>query len=113
MRIHDEELGPMRWHVQLNGEKITAEAVVETTRVQELLRTHQDLLESKLNALGVQVEDFEVSVDNGSNRYAALLEQKKCRLSERSGEDNVCPDDSEPSTMKTDSARNRGLDLYV
>jgi flagellar hook-length control protein FliK len=113
MRIHDEDLGPMRWHVQLNGEKITAEAVVETTRVQELLRTHQDLLESKLNALGVQVEDFEVSVDQGSNRYSALLEEKNRRLSERSGEDNSCLEDAEPSTVKTDSARDRGLDLYV
>ena len=113
MRIHDEELGPMRWHVKLNGERITAEAVVETTRVQELLRTHQDLLESKLNALGVQVEDFDVSVDQGSNRYAALLEQQECGPSEGSGEDTLSSDDIERSTSNGDLARDRGLDLYV
>jgi flagellar hook-length control protein FliK len=103
----------MRWHVQLNGEKITAEAVVETTRVQELLRTHQDLLESKLNALGVEVEDFDVSVDQGANRYSALLEQRESRRSEGVGEDTLNPDDAEPSALKADIARDRGLDLYV
>jgi flagellar hook-length control protein FliK len=103
----------MRWRVQLNGEKITAEAVVETTRVQELLRTHQDLLESKLNALGVQVEDFDVSVDHGSNRFSALLEQKESRPSERSGEDTLSPGETEPPAEKADMARDRGLDLYV
>ena len=113
MRIHDEELGPMRWHVKLNGERITAEAVVETTRVQELLRTHQDLLESKLNALGVQVEDFDVSVDQGSNRYAALLEPQEYGPSEGSGEDTLSSGDIERSTSNGDLARDRGLDLYV
>jgi len=113
LQIHDEELGPMRWHVQLNGEKITAEAVVETTRVQELMRMHQDLLESKLNALGVEVEDFDVSVDQGTNRYSALLEGKEFRPSERSCKDTLCPGDTEPSALRADMARDRGLDLYV
>jgi flagellar hook-length control protein FliK len=103
----------MRWRVQLNGEKITAEAVVETTRVQELFRTHQHLLESKLNALGVQVEDFQVSVDQGSNRYSALLEQRESRPSLRSGEDTLSPGDTERPALKADMARERGLDLYV
>jgi hypothetical protein len=103
----------MRWHVQLNGEKITAEAVVETTRVQELLRTHQDLLESKLNALGVEVEDFDVSVEQGANRYSALLDQNESRRSEGPGEETLDPGDTEASALRPDTDRDRSLDVYA
>lgn len=66
----------MRWHVRLNGEKITAEAVVETTRVQDLLRSHQDVLQAKLNAISVEVEDFDVLFDQGSQGFSSFSERR-------------------------------------
>jgi flagellar hook-length control protein FliK len=113
MRIHDEELGPMRWHVQLKGERITAEAIVETTRVQDLLRNHQDVLEAKMNALGVEVEDFDVSVDQGSRRFTSLLGQKETGRFDPSGQDREHPDEREPLASTNRHDRSQGLDLYV
>ena len=113
MRIHDEELGPMRWHLQLSEGKITAEAVVETSRVQELLRNHQDVLEAKLNALGVEVEDFEVSVDRGSQEFTPSPRQDGSTQTDPSNEKTVSCNDTERSGMSEAPKGDQGLDLYV
>jgi|GEM_PF-1469970 len=113
MRIHDEELGPMRWHIQLRGGTITAEAVVETSRAQELLQNHQDVLEAKLNAMGVEIEEFDVSVGEGSQRFAAFSDPDTSAHSGRSTAD-LPPDAlTEPVLSNLPRHQDRGLDLYV
>jgi flagellar hook-length control protein FliK len=113
MRIQDEELGPMRWHIHLRGGRITAEAIVETSRVQELLQNHQDVLEAKLNAMGVEVEEFDVSVDEGSHRFAAFSESDGSRHTGRSTEDHPHDVIMDPVVSKMQRHQDRGLDLYV
>ena len=113
MRIQDEELGPMRWHIHLRGGKITAEAIVETTRVQELLQKHQDVLEAKLNAMGVEVEEFDVSVDEGSQRFAAFSDPGGSRQTRRSTENPPHDMRLEPVISKLQRNQDRELDLYV
>jgi hypothetical protein len=113
MRIQDEELGPMRWHIHLRGGRITAEAIVETSRVQQLLQNHQDVLEAKLNAMGVEVEEFDVSVDKGSHRFAAFSESDGSRHTGRSTEDHPHDVIMDPVVSKMQRHQDRGLDLYV
>jgi flagellar hook-length control protein FliK len=113
MRIQDEELGPMRWHIHLRGGKITAEAIVETTRVQELLQKHQNVLEAKLNAMGVEVEEFDVSVDEGSQRFAAFSDPGGSRQTRRSTENPPHDMRLEPVISKLQRNQDRELDLYV
>jgi flagellar hook-length control protein FliK len=113
MRIHDEELGPMRWHVRLDGEKITAEAVVETTRVQDLLRTHQDVLHAKLNAIGVEVEDFDVFVDQGSQRFSPFSERRGAARSGRPAVETLSPVEVLRPGPMAGTTQDRRLDLYV
>lgn len=113
MRIHDDELGSMRWHVRLDGEKITAEAVVETTRVQELLRSHQDVLQAKLNAIGVEVEDFDVFVDQGSQRFSSFSERRVARPSLRTPEEALPLTGFKRPGRIADTTLERRLDLYV
>ncbi len=112
MRIQDEELGPMRWHIHLSGGKITANAIVETSRVQELLQNHQNLLEAKLNAMGVDVEEFSVSVDEGSQRFAAFSDPGGSRQT-RSTEQPPHDLSMEPVVSKLRGNLDRELDLYV
>jgi flagellar hook-length control protein FliK len=113
MRIQDEELGPMRWHIHLSGGRITAEAVVETTRVQELLQNHQNVLEAKLNAMGVEIEGFDVSVDEGSQRFEAFSEPDGSGHSGRSAAE--LPHDAIVNRAVSNLQRHldRGLDMYV
>ena len=113
IRIQDEELGPMRWHIHLRGGRITAEAIVETTRVQELLQNHQDVLEGKLNAMGVEVEEFDVSVDEGSQRFAAFSDPDGSGPTRRSTENPPHDLSVEPAVSMLQSNQDRGLDLYV
>lgn len=113
MRIQDEELGPMRWQIHMRGGRITAEAIVETTRVQELLQNHQDVLESKLNAMGVEVEEFDVSVDEGSRRFAAFSDPDGSGPTRRSTEDPPHDLNLEPVVSMLQRIQDRGLDLYV
>jgi flagellar hook-length control protein FliK len=113
MRIHDEELGPMRWHLHMNGGRIIAEAVVETTRIQELLQNHQDVLEAKLNALGVEVENFEVSVDQGSQKFTLLTKQDHSRPIRPPSEDAPCQSNEEEPETRIARNPGQGLDLYV
>lgn len=113
MRIQDEELGPMRWHIHLRGGRITAEAIVETTRVQELLQNHQDVLHAKLNALGVEVEGFDVSVDEGSQRFAAFSDPDGSRQNRRSTGDPSHDLSMEAVLSNLQRNREQGLDLYV
>jgi flagellar hook-length control protein FliK len=113
MRIQDEELGPMRWHIHLRGGRITAEAIVETSRVQELLQNHRDGLEAKLNAVGVDVEEFDVSVDEGSQRFAAFSDPDGSRQTRRSTEDPPHVLSMEPVVLKLRGNQDREVDLYV
>jgi flagellar hook-length control protein FliK len=113
MRIQDEELGPMRWHIHLREGRITAEAIVETTRVQELLQKHQDVLQAKLNAMGVEVEAFGVSVDEGSHRFAAFSDSNGYRQTRLSTEGLSYDLNMEPLVSMLQSNQDRGLDLYV
>jgi flagellar hook-length control protein FliK len=113
MRIQDEELGPMRWQIHMRDGRITAEAIVETTRVQHLLQNHQDVLESKLNAMGVEIEEFDVSVDEGSQRFAAFSDPHGSGRSRRSTEDPPHDPSLEPVVSTLQRTRDRGLDLYV
>ena len=113
MRIQDEELGPMRWHIHLSGGRITAEAIVETARVQELLQNHQDVLEAKLNAMGVEVEEFDVSVDDGSKRFAAFADLNGSRQARRSTEGLALDVNMEPVASRLLGHPDRAIDLYV
>jgi hypothetical protein len=113
MRIQDEELGPMRWHIHLRGGRITAEAIVETTRVQELLQNHQDVLAAKLNALGVEVEEFDVLVNDGSQRFAAFSDPDGSRQNRRSTEDPSHDVSVEPALSNLQRNQHQELDLYV
>jgi flagellar hook-length control protein FliK len=113
MRIQDEELGPMRWHIHLSGGRITAEAIVETSRVQELLQNHQDVLEAKLNALGVEVEEFDVSVDDGSQRFSAFSESDDSGHTDPSTEDLPHDVNMDPLVSNLQRHQAWGLDLYV
>lgn len=113
MRIQDEELGPMRWHIHLRGGRITAEAIVETTRVQQLLHNHQELLEAKLNAMGVEIEEFDVSVGEGSQRFAAFSDPDGPSRARRSTEDRPSDPGLEPIVSKLHRNQDRELDLYV
>jgi len=113
MRIQDEELGPIRWHIHMKGARITAEAVVETTRVQEILQSHRNLLEDRLNALGVQVEEFEVSVDHGSKKFSSYPEEWAARAADGSPEDTQCDKHPDVSGLNAVSNHDWGLDLYV
>ena len=113
LRIQDEELGPMRWHIHLRGGRITAEAIVETSRVQELLQNHQDGLEAKLNAMGMDVEEFDVSVDEGSQRFAAFSDPDGSRQTRRATEDPPHDLSMEPVVSKLRGNQDRELDLYV
>ena len=113
MRIQDEELGPMRWHIHLRGGRITAEAIVETSRVQELLQNHQDGLEAKLNAMGVDVEEFDVSVDEGSQRFAAFSDPDGSSRTRRSTEDPPHDLSMEAVVSKLRGNQDREIDLYV
>ena len=113
MRIQDEELGPMRWHIHLRGGRITAEAIVETSRVQELLKNHQDVLEAKLNAMGVEVEEFDVSVGDGSQRFAAFSYPEGSGQSRRSVKGPPHDVRMEPVVSMLQRNLDRELDLYV
>ncbi len=113
MRIQDEELGPMRWHIHMSRGKITVEAVVETTRVQELLQNHRDVLEAKLNGLGVEVEEFDVSVDQGSQKFAAFAGSDGSGETPRSTEEGPHDVSLEPVVSRLGRTQDRGLDLYV
>jgi flagellar hook-length control protein FliK len=113
MRIQDEELGPMRWHIHLSGGRITAEAIVETSRVQELLQNHQNVLEAKLNAMGVEVEEFDVSVDEGSQRFTAFSDADGSRHTRRSTEGTPLDAGWEAAASRLQRHMDRGLDLYV
>jgi flagellar hook-length control protein FliK len=111
MRIQDEELGPMRWHIHLSGGRITAEAIVETARVQELLQNHQDVLEAKLNAMGVEVEGFDVSVGEGSERFEASSDPEDSGRSDSSEEDAF--QERSMHTGPWNHQQGQRLDLYV
>jgi hypothetical protein len=113
MRIQDEELGPIRWHIHLSGGRITAEAIVETTRVQMLLQNHQDVLEAKLNAMGVEVEGFEFSVDHGSERFAAFSDPDGSGQARRSTEEPTHDVTVDPVVSGMQGHPDPGLDLYV
>ncbi len=113
MRIQDEELGPMRWHIHMNSGRITAEAIVETSRVQELLQYHQDVLQAKLNALGDEMEAFDVSVDQGSQKFETFSGLKGSGQHGRSTGNSEEAPDSKPVVWNVTGGSESGLDLYV
>lgn len=72
LRLHDEGLGRMHWHLNLDGGRIAAEAVVDNARVQEILRQNEASLQAGLQEAGMQMEGFDVSVDQGSQRFGTF-----------------------------------------
>ncbi len=113
MRIQDEELGPMRWHLQLNGGRITAEAIVETSRIQEILQNHQDALQARMNDIGEEIESFDVSVDQGSQQFSASSEPGGSGRGRRSQEGVRKAGDPEPVVWTLPQGEGTGLDLYA
>lgn len=101
----------MRWDVRLEPGKIAAQAVVETTRLQELLQGQQDALIQRLQALGLEVENFEVLVDSRS-----AGERFQGRQNPDSGDDpGAGIAQSRPARSLSRPSRNedRTLDLFV
>lgn len=113
MRIQDEELGHMRWHIHMSGGRITAEAIVETSRIQELLQNHQDVLQAKLNALGGEMESFDVSVDQGSQKFAAFSGSGGSGQPDRSTENSQTGTDPEPVLWNVRGGRAGARSLCV
>ena len=70
LSIRDESLGRMEWHLLVGGGKVTAEAVVDSARLQEVIQSQEDVLRGRLRDLGLQVDAFEVSVDQGSRDFS-------------------------------------------
>jgi len=70
LSIRDESLGRMEWHLLVEGGKATVQAIVDSARLQEVIRSQQDVLHARLRDLGVQVDAFEVSVDQGSRDFS-------------------------------------------
>jgi flagellar hook-length control protein FliK len=69
LKIQDQGLGAMQWHLRMEGGRLAAEAVVQSARIQEVFHANQDVLQARLNELGVELEGFEVSVDQGSQGF--------------------------------------------
>ncbi len=111
LRIQGDGLGSMRWDVRLEPGKIAAQTLVDTTRLQELVQGQQDALIQRLQALGLEVESFEVLVDSGS-----AGERFQGRQAPDSG-DGPGPGIAQPSPARSPSrpyrSADRGLDLFV
>jgi hypothetical protein len=69
LKIQDQGLGAMQWHLRMEGGRLAAEAIVQSPRIQEIFQANQDVLQSRLDELGVELEGFEVSVDQGSQGF--------------------------------------------
>lgn len=69
LKIQDPGLGVMQWNLRMEGGRLAAEAIVQSARVQDMVQSNQEGLQARLNELGVELEGFEVSVDQGSHGF--------------------------------------------
>jgi hypothetical protein len=89
LRIQDQGLGSMEWHLRMEGGRVAAEAVVQSARIQQLVQSHHDVLQARLADVGVEMEGFEVSVDQGSQQFSRHAQEKNAPTP-LPGHDPVC-----------------------
>jgi hypothetical protein len=63
--------------------------------------------------MGVEVDGFEVSVDHGSERFAAFSDPDGSRLARRSTEDPTHDVTMDPVVSRLQGHQDPGLNLYV
>ncbi len=111
LRIEDEVLGPMRWHLHVADGKVTARAVVDTGRALELLQAHRAELLSRIDGLGLEMDGFSVTVDQGGTWSHAFCSgdggRTRGEAARRIELVEMVPD---PAGR---TASGRGLDLYA
>ncbi|MEW6439842.1 MAG: flagellar hook-length control protein FliK [bacterium] len=117
LKIEEESLGRMHWDLQVkDGKTVAAEAVVDTRRLQELIQGNQGILSDRLKAAGLEMQGLDVSVDQGSQRFASPADDRG--QSERPPAPScAAPPEAlggrAPQRAASRPARGNGLDLYV
>jgi flagellar hook-length control protein FliK len=113
LKIQDQGLGPMQWQLRVEGGRVAAEAIVQTARIQELVQTNQDVLQARLSELGVEMDGFDVSVDQGSHRFSGHAQQRQAAPPTQ-GQDPM-PDTvvDQREVKRGAHAGAGGLDLYA
>lgn len=111
LRIQAEGLGDMLWDVRLEPGRIAAHALVDTPRLQEMVRAQQDALIQKFQELGLEVESFEVLINSGSTGERFLGRQTP-----ESGDgvrQGRAPSGPARSPVLPARGTDQGLDLFV
>jgi len=113
MEIHEPDLGRMHWSLITEDGRVTAKAMVDTTRLQELLQGHQDLLQDSLKKAGLEMDGFDVWVGSGSREFFSSLKQSHTGTGAREPETGPEPDDSKGEEVRGDTSSSQGLDLFA
>jgi len=113
MEIHEPDLGRMHWNLTMEEGRVMAKAMVDTTRLQELLRSHQDFLQDGFKKAGLEMEGFDVWVGSGSRDSSSSLKQSQTGAGAREPGTGSEPDDSQGEEVRGDTSSSQGLDLFV
>ena len=116
LEIHEPDLGRMHWNLMMDEGRVMAKAMVDTSRLQELLQSNQNVLQSGLQEAGLEMEGFDVWVGSGSRGFSSSPGETPSGT--RRG---VSEKGSEPTDSKTDSRKqeaggdssSHGLDLFA
>jgi len=117
LKIHDADFGKMHWRVNMEGGKIAADVVVETSRVQELIQNNQESLQSKINSIGMGMKNLDVAVNHGSQQNLMGSNGRNTK----GGQKNTRPEVGTSAPEKVDMPErtplnrnnNEGLSLYI
>jgi flagellar hook-length control protein FliK len=113
LKIQDQGLGSVQWHLRVEGGRVAAEAIVQSARIQELFQTNQDALQTRLGELGIEMEGFEVSVDQGSQWFSGHAQQRQVS-SPAQGQEPASDTVVDPNQVERGvHAGTGGLDLYA